>query len=82
MIIEVGLLILAVPLGFLLAWAARDELVSGRKWFMVLLVISIVAGIGFYVFGLGHIGWTFGFIAVVSFISLKKSRDKSWTKFK
>ncbi len=82
MIIEISLLILAVPVGFLIAWMTGDELVAGRKWFMVLLVISIVAGIGFCVFGYGYVGWTFGFIAVVSFISLMKSKDKSWTKFK
>ena len=82
MIIEISLLILAVPVGFLLAWMTGDELVVVRKWFMALLVMSVVAGIGFYVFGLGYIGGTFGFIAIVSFISLMKGKDKSWTKFK
>ena len=80
MIIEVGLLILAVPLGFLLAKLTGDELVAGRKWFMAIFVVSVIAGIGFYVYGLSYIGWTFGFIAIVSFISLKKSKDKNWTK--
>ena len=80
MIIEIAFLILAVPLGFLLAWAARDELVSGKKWFMAIFVVSVIAGIGFYVYGLSYIGWTFGFIVIVSFISLKKSKDKGWTK--
>lgn len=35
------LAILSVPLGIYLAWLARDELVPGRPWFIVLICLGL-----------------------------------------
>lgn len=80
MIIEIILLILAVPTGFLLAWLGRDELVDGKKWFKLIIVASLVLSGLFWLFGLDYISLTLGFIAIASFISIIKSNDRKWTK--
>ena len=80
MIIELILLVLAIPTGFLIAWMARDELADGRKWFRALIVASIALAALFWIIGLGYISLTLIFMAIVSFVSLIKSRDKKWTK--
>ncbi len=80
MIFEIILLILAIPVGYLLAWMARDELIDGEKWFKILFIVSIVLAGLFWVFGQGYISWTLLFIAIVALISIIKSKDKKWTK--
>jgi len=82
MMLEVLFLILAVPAGFLIAWLANDELVSGRRWFYALLLLSIGLGGWFFLTGLSYLGLTFSFMAIVSFISILKSRDKKWLRIK
>ncbi len=82
MIIEIILLLLAIPTGFLIAWLARDELVSGRKWFRVLIVVSVLVIIWSWLTSLIYIVWTMGFILIVALISLIKSKDRKWTRSK
>jgi hypothetical protein len=83
MIIEIVLLILAVPVGYLIAWMARDELVAGQKWFRALVVASVVlAGLCWLFGALIYLPLALIFIAIVSFVSLVKSKDKKWTKKK
>lgn len=76
MVFEWIILILAIPAGFLIAWLARDELVLGRRWFRVLVIISVFIGLWFYLIGMFYVSWTAGFIFIVSLISLMKSNDK------
>jgi len=71
--IELLLLIVAIPVGFLIAWLAKDELVSGKKYFRILIIISIIVGIWFWLTGVFYVGWTMGFIFIVSLISLIKA---------
>lgn len=73
-------MILAVPVGYLIAYMSNDELVAGRKWFEILIIISFIGAIGFYLWDYVSIALTFLFILIVSFISLIKSKDKIWTK--
>ena len=80
MFLEIIILLFAIPTGFLIAWLARDELVSGKKWFKILIIVSILLGIWFWLAGKSYIVWIAGFIAIVSLISLIKSEDKGWTK--
>lgn len=80
MLIEIIILILAIPAGFLIAWMANDELVAGRKWFVTLIVLSLIVGMGGFLFGENVVSWTCGFILIVSFISYFKSFDKKWTR--
>jgi ABC-type Fe3+ transport system permease subunit len=80
MIIEIILLVLAFPAGFLIAWMARDELIDGKKWFRALVIASLALGALFWMLGFSYVSLTLGFIAIVSFVSLLKSSDKKWTK--
>jgi len=75
MIIEIGLLMLAIPIGYLIAWMARDELVSGRKWFRALIILGVIIGGWFYLVGNNAIALTGVFISIVSFVSYWKSFD-------
>ena len=77
---NIVILVLAIPIGYLLAYLCSDELVDGRKWFRALIIISIIGSLGTYIFGYSYVSLTFGFIFVVSLISLINSNDKRWTK--
>ena len=82
MILEIIILLLAIPFGFLIAWYARDELVAGEKWFRSLFVVSIIGVIGFWIYGFYVVSWTMGFIGIVSLVSLMKGKDKKWIRSK
>ena len=81
MLIEIIILLLGVPTGYLIAWLARDELISGRKWFRLLIALSLLSGIIFYFAELNYIALTNVFMAIIGLVSLIKSKDKKWTKF-
>lgn len=68
--VEIIILALAVPAGYLIAWMARDELVSGKEWFRLLVIASIALAALFWFFGISYISLTLVFIAIASFISL------------
>lgn len=83
MIIEVlivVLLVLAFPVGLLIAWMGRDELKDGRKWFQRIIIISAIIGIISVLFKRYTEGLTFLFIIIFTGISLWKSYDKKWIK--
>jgi ABC-type Fe3+ transport system permease subunit len=73
MILEIVILLLAVPVGFFIAWLTKEELRMGRKWFRILIVVSLIGIIGFWIYGVSYVSWTFGFIGIVSTISLVKA---------
>lgn len=79
---EILVLFLAVPVGYLIAYFANDELVDGRKWFKILIALALITGGWAYYAGLRFITLTCVFIIIVAAISLIKSRDKKWTKRK
>ncbi len=72
-------LLLAIPIGYLIAWLARDELIAGKKFFKALIGAAAILIVIFSFFGNLYIVLTLIFISVVSFVSLKKSYDKIWT---
>ncbi len=78
-ILIIVILLLAFPLGYLLAYLARDELVEGRKWFKLLAFVSGIFAIIFLFFSLAT-SLTLVFISIVSLISLIKSYDKKFVK--
>jgi uncharacterized membrane protein len=80
MLLEIAVLALGIPVGFLIAWMARDELVAGREWFRVLIILGIILGIWFWLTGFYPGAWTAGFIVIVSTIGFVKGRDERWTK--
>jgi hypothetical protein len=57
----------------LIAWLCEDELVQGRKWFMLLIALSLVGLILFYILEMPIITLTFTFILTVSLVSLIQS---------
>lgn len=77
-ILNVAILILAIPVGFLIAWMGRDELKQGRKYFRILLIASLIIGAYGFFFGKNYVSLTMGFVFIVSIISLIKSKDKKW----
>jgi len=82
MFLEVAILILAIPTGFLIAWLAKDELIQGRKWFKAIIILAIITGAWFFLTDQLIVTWTSAFVIIVSYISLHKSHDKKWTKRK
>ena len=69
-----------VPVGYLIAWLARDELVVGRKWFRVLIISSLFIGVMFYFLKKLYVSLTMVFVIIVSAISLVKSYDRRFVK--
>lgn len=82
MLIEITILLLAIPIGYLITWLAKDELILGRKWFKLIILTSIILGIFYYFIGNSTMMLTNLFIAILSVVSLMKSYDKKWTKSK
>ncbi len=74
------LLVLAFPLGYLIAWLARDELGIGKRFFIILLAGSALLGIFSLITQAHATAWTSGFIAVVSGVSIWKSTDAQFTR--
>lgn len=74
MMTNIFLLALAIPAGFVLAWLAKDELKEGKKWFKALFVISLVLTGVFWVYGISYAALTSAFVAIVSLVSMIKSR--------
>lgn len=79
---ELWILFAGIPIGYAIAHMCRDELVSGRKWFLTLMILGILSSIILGILGQKTISLTLDFIAIVSLISFVKSFDKSWTNKK
>ncbi len=75
--IDFIIILLSIPVGFLIAWLARDELIEGFFYMKLLFALSLILVIAssFYDEVLTK---TMGFISIVSFISLMKSFDNKW----
>ena len=82
--IRVMLLILIIalsfPIGYLLAGLARDELVSGRRWFLTLMIISFLGAIISILAREYGIAETCASIFIAVSVSYRKSFDKGWVK--
>ncbi len=80
MMTELLIILSAIPLGYLLAWLSREELVPGRAWFRRLMVVSLVIGGMLLLYGQPE-GLTMGvFLAILAFIAYIQSFKASWTK--
>ncbi|MBI2451902.1 hypothetical protein HYV50_02365 [Candidatus Pacearchaeota archaeon] len=78
--LEIIILVLAFPAGYIIAWLCNDELVKGRKWFIFLIALSFIVEIISFVKNNLQIALTSLFIIIVSLISLFKSYDKKFIK--
>lgn len=63
------ILLLYLACGHILAYLAKDELKDGRKWFKVLIISGIIAGISFIFIGEKSIGISCLGIALGSSVS-------------
>jgi len=71
------MLFLAIPIGYLLAYLTKDELVAGRKYFKLISFLCSLMALIFLFFSL-TIALTLVFISIVSSVSLAKSYDKKF----
>jgi hypothetical protein len=72
LLIGIAVLVLGIPIGNLLAKAAKDELKTGKKWFKLLILLSLIGSIFFLILGNDALLFGFLFIAIVTSRSVKK----------
>ena len=77
-ILYVIVVLLSIPVGLWIAWLARDELVKGRKWFKIVIVLSIVSGIAFAFLGKYNEMLALVVLVIISAVAYLKSFDKKW----
>ncbi len=75
--IDIIIILLSIPIGFLISWLARDEIIEGFFYIKLLFALSLILMI-FFSFYDEVLTKTMGFISIVSFISLMKRFDKKW----
>lgn len=73
LLFNVLILLLAIPVGYLISWMAKEELKQGRRWFRILVIAGILGGIGFWIYGFIIESLTMFFICIVALVSLVKS---------
>ena len=73
-LIGIGVLILGVLIGKLMARYTNDELESGQPWFKLLTFIGLIGGIVGLIIGNDVILFTMFFIAIVTSQSLIKPK--------
>ncbi len=71
LLIGIGVLLLGVLIGNILARNTREELKDGRKWFIIIVALSLIGAVLNLIFLNDVLLFTFLFIAVVTSRSLK-----------
>jgi len=72
LIIGIVILSLGIPIGNFLAKVTKEELKPGRKWFRLIIILSLVGAIIFLILRNDAIMYGLLFIAIVTSRSLKK----------
>ncbi len=72
LIIGIGVLVLGIPLGVFLAKKTKEELKSGKRWFRIIVIMSLIGGIIGLIIGNDVLMFSFFFMAIVTSRSLKK----------
>lgn len=78
MLLQILLLLTAIPLGFLLAYLTKDELLAGKPWFKAIIIIAVIITGWFFLTKQTTIALTAAFITITAFFSYLKSYDKKW----
>jgi hypothetical protein len=84
-IFYVLILLAAFPAGYILAYLARDELLVGRKWFLLLAFLSLLSAVALSFSSLDFkplMILSLIFIVLISLMAVWKSYDKKWIKRK
>jgi hypothetical protein len=74
------LLLLAIPVGYTLAYLTKEELVAGRAWYKAIIGLSFFSALISLILGKQILVISFSFVSIVAFISLFKSYDKLFLK--
>jgi Ca2+-dependent lipid-binding protein len=69
--LAIGVLILGIPIGDFLAKITKEELKSGKKWFKLLIFVSLISSIISFFIGNDPLFFSFLFIALVTSRSLR-----------
>jgi hypothetical protein len=72
LIIGIVVLALGIPLGHYLSKFTKEELKSGRRWFRLIIVLSLILAVISLIIGNDVLLFSFLFIAIVSGMNLKK----------
>ncbi|MBS3081938.1 hypothetical protein J4416_03320 [Candidatus Pacearchaeota archaeon] len=70
-------LLASIPIGLLISWLARDELIDGFIYIKLLYLISFILMIIFSFYD-EVVMLSLGFICIVSYISVLKRFDARW----
>jgi len=70
--IGIILLVLGIPIGNMLAHMTKEELKQGKKWFKLLIILSLIGGIIGAVIKNDAVMFSFFFISIVTSRSLKR----------
>jgi hypothetical protein len=73
-LIGIGVLIIGVIIGKVLAKYTKEELKSGRPWFKIIAILGLIGGIIGLVIGNDTLLFTMFFIAIVTSQSLKRPK--------
>ncbi len=81
--LNVLILLAGFPVGYLLSYLTKDELVKGRKWFFILaavcLISTVIISFTKFLFKF-QIILTLFFIIIISLVAIWKSYDKKFVK--
>ena len=72
MAIGIAFLLLGIPIGSYLAEKTKEELKQGRKWFKLIIVVSLVCSVISLITRNDFLFFSFLFIALVTSRSLRK----------
>tara|TARA_Y100000310_G_scaffold142028_1_gene141444 strand:+ start:2405 stop:2647 length:243 start_codon:yes stop_codon:yes gene_type:complete len=68
------ILLLGIPIGYYLAKATKEELSSGKNWFKLIVIVSLIGSIASLFLKNDFMFFSFLFIAIVTSISLRKKK--------
>ncbi len=74
LLIGVLVLILGIPIGNFLAKVTKDELKQGRKWFRIIVNLSLLGGLIGLIISNDILMFSFFFIAIVTSRSLVETK--------
>ena len=72
LLIGIAFLALGFPIGIFLAKKTKEELKPGKRWFGIIVIVSLVGGVIGLILGNDILMFSFFFMAIVTSRSLKK----------
>jgi hypothetical protein len=66
------ILLTAIPAGLLVAWLTKEELRAGKKWFKMIIALSLAGSVIFLFLKNEVVTLTLMYMAIVSYMSIRK----------